>query len=100
LKIAFRTDNTIQKFLNYNKPKQNKNTQSGIYELACPDCYKAYIGKLAEISTPGLENIKGPSNITLTNQNSRNIYWNKDTLLETSKIPWKYYNSTKKRHTP
>jgi len=46
LKIAFTTQNTIDKLLS----KQNNHYQSqfekcGVYQLTCPDCNKKYIGQ-------------------------------------------------------
>jgi len=48
LKIAMRTNNSIQKILMHNKQLMNKAdkcTQSGVYKLTCPDCNKAYVGQ-------------------------------------------------------
>jgi len=47
LRIAYRTNNTLQKHLSYNNTQRDKFTQSGIYKLTCPDCNKAYIGQTA-----------------------------------------------------
>jgi len=45
IKIAYRTNNTLQNYLTYNVHNQHKFTQSGIYKLTCPNCGKAYIGQ-------------------------------------------------------
>ena len=48
LKIAMRTNNSIQKILMHNKQltnKADKYTPSGVYKLTCPDCNKTYVGQ-------------------------------------------------------
>jgi hypothetical protein len=46
IKIAFRTNNTIDKILNNNNNnKINKYDKSGIYKLTCQTCQKVYIGQ-------------------------------------------------------
>ena len=45
IKIAYRTNNTLQKHLAYGTQQQDKFTQSGVYKLTCPDCGKAYVGQ-------------------------------------------------------
>jgi predicted transcriptional regulator len=45
LKIAFRTDNSIQKLLQHNNTQRDKYTRSGVYKLTCPECQKAYVGQ-------------------------------------------------------
>ena len=44
LKIAFRTNNTIQKLLMHKNLKSDKYA-SGVYKLTCRDCKKAYMGQ-------------------------------------------------------
>jgi hypothetical protein len=44
LKIAFRTNNTIQQHLFAKQPKNTTNT-SGIYRMKCLDCPQQYIGQ-------------------------------------------------------
>jgi hypothetical protein len=44
IKIAFTTDNTIEKLLTTKqKQERNKCEKSGIYQLTCPTCDKKYI---------------------------------------------------------
>ena len=45
LKIAYKTNNTIDKRLTHKTHKTDKYTQSGIYKLTCPVCNKAYVGQ-------------------------------------------------------
>ena len=45
LKISFRTANTIGKLLSHKKPNPDYFSLSGICELTCPDCNKAYVGQ-------------------------------------------------------
>ena len=45
LKIALRTNNTIQSLLMHKQQTPDKYTQSGVYKLSCPDCNKAYVGQ-------------------------------------------------------
>jgi len=51
LKIAMRSNNSIQKILMHNKELMNKTgkyTQSGVHKLTCPDCNNAYLGQTGE----------------------------------------------------
>jgi hypothetical protein len=46
IKVAFTTDNTIEKLLTTKqKQERNKYDKSGIYQLTCPTCDKKYIGQ-------------------------------------------------------
>jgi len=45
LKIAFRTNNTLDNVLRLKTPPPDKFSASGVYRLTCPDCHKAYIGQ-------------------------------------------------------
>ena len=45
LKIAFRTNNTLDHLLRHKTPPPDKFTSSGVYKLTCPDCDKAYVGQ-------------------------------------------------------
>jgi hypothetical protein len=45
LKIAYRTTNNIQSYLYQNTHTKDIFTLSGVYELTCPDCGKAYVGQ-------------------------------------------------------
>jgi hypothetical protein len=45
LKVAFRTNNTIESFLKQKNPISDKFSSSGFYKLTCPDCHKAYMGQ-------------------------------------------------------
>ena len=52
LKIAMRTNNSIQNILMNNKQLTNntdKYTHSGVYKLSCRDCNKAYVGQTGRI---------------------------------------------------
>jgi len=45
IKIAFHTNNTVQKLLTHNCYTKDKYSASGIYKLTCPKCNKAYVGQ-------------------------------------------------------
>ena len=45
LKIAFRTNNTIQNLLKHKIQKSDKYASSGAYKIKCLDCKKAYVGQ-------------------------------------------------------
>ena len=45
LRIAYRTTNNIQSYLHHNTHTRDIFTLSGVYELTCPDCGKAYVGQ-------------------------------------------------------
>ena len=45
IKIAFRTNNTVQKLLTHSCYTKDKYSASGIYKLTCPECNKAYVGQ-------------------------------------------------------
>jgi len=45
LKIAYHTSNNIQSYLTQNTCTKDIFTLSGVYELTCPDCGKAYVGQ-------------------------------------------------------
>jgi hypothetical protein len=45
VKIAFRTNNTIQKLLIHKQHRTDTHSQPGVYKLTCPDCGKAYVGQ-------------------------------------------------------
>jgi hypothetical protein len=44
IRIAFRTQNTIENILKY-KPKTNIYNKSGIYQMKCMECPKKYVGQ-------------------------------------------------------
>ena len=44
IKIAFRTNKTIQKLLTHSCYTKDKYSASGIYKLTCSECNKAYVG--------------------------------------------------------
>jgi len=46
LKIAFRTNNTLENLLKQRGPIPDKFSSSGVYKLTCPDCQKAYVGRI------------------------------------------------------
>jgi hypothetical protein len=45
LRIAFKTNNTIQNHLQPKKTNPDKYNNSGIYQMKCKDCHKKYIGQ-------------------------------------------------------
>ena len=45
IKIAFKTNNSLGKWLKNSKSKTDKNNKSGIYQLNCGTCPKTYIGQ-------------------------------------------------------
>jgi hypothetical protein len=45
LKIAFRTNSTIQSLLKHKQQVPDIYTQSGVYKLKCPDCNKSCVGQ-------------------------------------------------------
>jgi len=45
IKIAYRTNNTIQRQLMHKQQRKELHSQSGVYKLTCPDCGKRYIGQ-------------------------------------------------------
>jgi len=45
LKIAFRTNNTIENLLKQRDSIPDKFSSSGVYKLNCADCHKAYVGQ-------------------------------------------------------
>jgi hypothetical protein len=74
IKIAFTTDNTIEKLLTKKqKQERNKYDKSGIYQLTCPTCDKKYIGQTMAHLKPDSRNIYGTSNTTIENPNLPNI---------------------------
>jgi hypothetical protein len=44
IRIAFRTQNTIQNIIKQH-PRTGKYNRSGIYQMKCPDCTLKYIGQ-------------------------------------------------------
>ena len=49
LKIAYCTNNYIQRNLNPNKGISNKYLASGVYKLTCTDCEKAYVDQMGRM---------------------------------------------------
>ena len=45
LKIAYRTNNKLSKYIKNNKTKSSKQNKSGVYKLTCGTCPKFYIGQ-------------------------------------------------------
>jgi predicted RNA-binding Zn-ribbon protein involved in translation (DUF1610 family) len=45
IKVAYCTNNNLQKHLTHSIQNHDKFTRSGAYKLTCPDCGKAYIGQ-------------------------------------------------------
>jgi hypothetical protein len=43
IKVAYRTNNTLQKHLTHSIQNHGKFTRFGVYKLTCADCEKAYI---------------------------------------------------------
>jgi hypothetical protein len=69
LKIAYRTNNSIELNLKPKAQTTNKHLTSGIYKLTCAECGRAYVDQ-TEISLKGTKNIIAPSKITATPPNS------------------------------
>jgi hypothetical protein len=44
-RIAYCTNNTIKNLLMQRNLAPNRFSQSGVYNLTCPDCNKAYVGQ-------------------------------------------------------
>jgi hypothetical protein len=44
LRIAYTTKHTIRRLLTHDTYKNNKYENSGVYQLACLDCDKHYVG--------------------------------------------------------
>ena len=49
LRVALKTNNTIQRLLTMKQKTHDKYTQSGAYKLTCPDCHKAYVGQTGKL---------------------------------------------------
>jgi hypothetical protein len=49
LKIAYHTASNIQSYLNLITHTKDIFAQSGVYELTCPDCGRAYVGQTGQI---------------------------------------------------
>ena len=45
INVAFKTNNSLEKYLKNSKNKTNKNNKSGVYQLTCGSCPKTYIGQ-------------------------------------------------------
>ena len=60
LKIAYRTNNSIELNLKPKAQTTNKHLTSGIYKITCADYGRAYVD-LTEISLKGTKNIIAPS---------------------------------------
>jgi hypothetical protein len=61
--IAFKTNNSLQKQLQYKKPLENKYNKSGIYQLNCQNCQMKYIGQTGRnFKTRYTEHIKAIQN--------------------------------------
>ena len=75
LKIAYTTNNSLEKLLNKQKEKNPKSkfNNSGVYQLTCPTCQKKYIGQTGGLSTYGFKNITEISNMQIINPNLPNI---------------------------
>jgi hypothetical protein len=69
LKVALRTNNTIQKQLMQKDMALDKYTRSGTYKLTCPDCNKAYIGQTGRSFN---ERYKEHKNVFKTNSHTSN----------------------------
>jgi NCAIR mutase (PurE)-related protein len=58
IKIAFRTNNTIQKLLMRKQQTTDIHSHSRVYRLTCTDYGKAYVGQTGGVLTHGSENTK------------------------------------------
>ena len=45
INVAYKTNNTLGKFIKNSKSKTDKNKKSGVYQLTCKDCPKTYVGQ-------------------------------------------------------
>lgn len=45
MNVAYKTKNSLGKFIKNNKSKTGIGNKSGVYKLTCSDCPKAYIGQ-------------------------------------------------------
>jgi hypothetical protein len=70
LKIAFKTNNSIQWILNIQERDNNQHSQNGIYRMICHTCHKSYIGQaVRKIETRYKEHIR-----YIRHNNSRSAY--------------------------
>jgi predicted RNA-binding Zn-ribbon protein involved in translation (DUF1610 family) len=67
IKIAYRTNNTIQENLTPKTHNHEIFSATGVYKLTCPDCGKAYIGQTGRTSSKDIMNTYASSE---TNCNS------------------------------
>ena len=102
LKIALRTDNTIEGLLMHNKQitdKTDKYTQSGVYKLTCPDCNKTYVRQTGRNFLARFNEHKPHSRRIAILQTLQNTSSNRHTLSAPSTTQCRYYNATAKGHT-
>ena len=103
LKIAMRTNNSIQNILMNNKQLTNntdKYTYSGVYKLSCPKCSKAYVGQTERNFLTRFN--EHNATFRTNNQNSnyaKHLTEHTHTSSAPSKILCRYYNARTKEHT-
>ena len=66
IKIALRTNNTVQSLLTHKQQTPDKYSQSGVYKLKCHDCNRAYVGQIGSSFKRGLMNTEMHSDLTTT----------------------------------
>jgi len=102
LKVAMRTNNSIQNILINNKKLTNntdKYTQSGVYKLSCPDCNKAYVGLTGIHFLTRFDEHKAGLRTNSQNSNYVNTVSSTHTPLNPSKTLCRYYNGRTKELT-
>ena len=98
LKIAFRTNNTIQNLLKHKQQTLDIYTQTGVYKLKCPDFNKVYVGQTGRsFQIRFNEHKKKHSRQTATLQTMQNTSVNIYTNADPSRTQCRYYNITKDR---
>jgi len=97
LKIAFRTNNTIQMLLKHKQQLPDIYTQSGVYKLKCRNCNKAYVGQTGRSFQVRFTEHKNAFKI-VTPQTFQNTLMNKHTQSDPSITQCKYYNGKTKGH--
>jgi hypothetical protein len=97
LKIAFRTNNTIQSLLKHKQQVPDIYTQYGVYKLKWPDCNKSYVGQTGRSFQVRFNEHKNAFK-TVTLQTFQNTLMNKHTHSDPSTTQCKYYNGETKGH--
>ena len=98
LKIAFRTNSTVQSLLMHKQQEPDIHTQSRVYKLTCPDCNKAYVGQTGRRFQVRFNEHKNAfKKVTL--QTLHNTSMNRHTHSTPSITQCKYYNGKTKGYT-